>query len=286
MPVAATVAVDLQRLPPAFRVPPTVTRDADLPRAELVHFKSGAYDLAGFVLRPNLAGPLPAIIYNHGSEQDPTMEYLGRVGRWWQARGFVAFVPLRRGSRGPEASSEGPYWQTLVDARPEAERDQATLEQLEAQNDDVIAALSFLSTQYYVDPRFIAVSGCSFGGIETVLTAERSNGVYAALDLAGASWMWSRSARVRDRMTRAVRASHVPIMFLQAENDYDTTPSKALAAAMQAVGKPATLKLYPPFGATTEDGHSGFCNRAMDSWGDDALAFLREAAFRSLPAPP
>ena len=57
-----------------------------------------------------------------------------------------------------------------------------------------------------------------------------------------------------------------------------------LTSAMQAVGKPATLKLYPPYGVTTEDGHAGFCNRAMALWGGDALAFLREAAFRSLRA--
>ncbi len=285
-PPAVLTPADLQRLPAAFHVPPSVTRDTDLPPREEVHFKSGPYQLVGFVYRPNLAGPLPTIVYNHGSELNPTLESLGRVARWWQARGFVVFVPFRRGSNGPEGSSEGPFWQSIVDARPEAERDRATVEQLDAQNDDVLAAIALLSGEYYVDRRFIAVSGCSFGGIETVLTAQRSSALYAALDFAGAAWSWSRSAPMRERLTAAVRESRVPIMFLQAENDYDTTPSKMLSAAMRAVDKPARVKLYPPYGATTEDGHGGFCNRAMAYWGDDALAFLREAAFRSLPAQP
>jgi hypothetical protein len=69
---------------------------------------------------------------------------------------------------------------------------------------------------------------------------------------------------------------------MQAENDYDTEPSRKLAGIMDSAGKPRALKIYPPYGGTVEDGHGGFCNRGMPIWGDDALAFLRHAALGAL----
>lgn len=276
------VTVDAAALPTPLRGPAQVTRDQDLRAPERVMFQSGPHRLAGFVYRPNADGAQPAIVHNHGSEPEPSTEFLGRFARWWQARGFVVFLPFRRGSSGPEASSEGTYWRTIVDAQPEEQRDRATVEQLEAQNDDVLAALAFLRSQAYVDRRFVSVSGCSFGGIEALLTAERSPDVFAALDFAGASFTWARSAPMRERMITAARGARAPVMLLQAENDFDTTPSKELAATMKAAGKEHLLKIYPPFGKTTQEGHAGFCNRAMAYWSDDVLAFLGDAALRTL----
>jgi hypothetical protein len=65
------------------------------------------------------------------------------------------------------------------------------------------------------------------------------------------------------------------VFFLQAENDFDTTPSRALSAAMVGAGKPARVKIYPPHGDTHRAGHAGFCNRGQREWGEDVLAFLR-----------
>jgi len=50
--------------------------------------------------------------------------------------------------------------------------------------DDQLAALEWLRKQPFVDQRRIAVAGNSFGGIETILRAERE-GYCAAIDSAG-----------------------------------------------------------------------------------------------------
>jgi hypothetical protein len=42
-------------------------------------------------------------------------------------------------------------------------------------------------------------------------------------------------------------------MFVQAENDYDLSPSYALAKALQAMGKPHKLAIYPPYGQSVQD---------------------------------
>jgi dipeptidyl aminopeptidase/acylaminoacyl peptidase len=42
---------------------------------------------------------------------------------------------------------------------------------LVARNDDVLAAISYVATLPYVNPKRIATAGCSYGGIETLLAA-------------------------------------------------------------------------------------------------------------------
>ncbi len=238
-----------------------------------VALQSGPNQLRGVVMRPAGAGPFPVVVYNHGSERDPSLKYLGALGAWFQARGFIAFFPFRRGASG----SEGTYWQDVVNARAPADRERATLEQLEAQNDDVLAAIDWIRMQPAVDPTRVAVAGCSFGGIETLLAAERSPLVHAAVDFAGASMSWAKSPLLRERMRVAARSARVPVFFVQAENDFDTTPTLALSEEMQRAQRPHAQHVFPPHGATPMEGHAHFCNHGMDVWGDEVLAFLRRA---------
>jgi dienelactone hydrolase len=166
----------------------------------------------------------------------------------------------------------------VVNERPAAEQDAATVAQLEAENADVAAAVQWVRAQAFADPAAISVAGCSFGGIHTLLAAEKPLGLRAAVDFAGASMSWRRSGVLRDRLLRAARGAKAPVFFLQAENDFDTTPSLALSEATLGAGKPVRVRIYPSYGATRMAGHAGFCNRAQDVWGDDVLAFLRAPA--------
>jgi dipeptidyl aminopeptidase/acylaminoacyl peptidase len=75
-------------------------------------------------------------------------------------------------------------------------------------------------------------------------------------------------------MIRAVRKATVPVMFVQAENDYDLSPSYALAKELEKTGKPHKLSIFPAYGNTVQDGHGGFCFRGVAAWGPDVLAFL------------
>jgi hypothetical protein len=52
------------------------------------------------------------------------------------------------------------------------------------QADDVVAALNYLKSQPFVDPARIAISGCSYGGIQTLLTGEHDLGVMALVPFA------------------------------------------------------------------------------------------------------
>src|SRR5580704_15570366 len=137
---------------------------------------------------------------------------------------------------------------------------------------DQLAALAWLRTQSFVMPDRIAVAGTSFGGIEAVLGAERAS-YCAAIDSSGAAESWAEAPEVQALMTHAVRNARAPIFFFQAANDYDLSPSRSLSAAMKNAGKEFEIKIYPPFGESTQDGHTfGYFGSSV--WGADVFRFL------------
>ncbi len=245
--------------------------------AEEVAFPSGGLELRGFVFKPEGAGPFPAILYNHGSEDKPGAK--PELGRFFSTNGYLFFVPHRRGhGRSPRDS-------TIVALYSQGASGVLPLHELHLE--DQLAALAFLKRFPGVDTRRIAVAGCSYGGIQTVLAAEanalRGLGVRAAVDFAGAAQTWMSSSRLRQRMLDAIAKTTIPVMFVQAENDYDTAPSYALAKVLEKAGKAHKLAIYPRYGNSVQEGHGGFCFRGVDVWGRDVVAFL--AASMKDPAP-
>ncbi len=236
-----------------------------------VTVSGGPYELQADLLVPTGRGPFPAVVYNHGSEQNPSLKYLGDTARWLAMNGFVALVPYRRGCSG----SAGPYWKQSVAMRPKAEYDAALVDNLEQQTADVAAAVRWLAKRPDVDAGRVAVAGCSLGGVVSLLMAERGIGIRAAVDFAGGSILWKRNAALRSRMMSAAAAAKVPVFFLQAENDFNTAPTRLLSARMRESGNTARSKVFPPHGATPMHGHAHFCNRAQDEWGPDVLDALR-----------
>lgn len=245
-----------------------------LPGQEIVTFPSGRLTLHGVIYRPKGAGPFPAVVYNHGSakESSTASDALGPV---FASHGWVFFMPSRRGQG--LSKSAGPYIRDEIEAATAKGGIRAgaatMIRLLETDHlNDQLAAFAWLRQNSIVKSNRVAVAGTSFGGIETVLGAERGS-YCAAVDFSGAAQSWADAPEVQVLMTRAVKSSRVPIFFLQPENDYDLSPSKTLSAAMKDVGRPFKIKIYPPFGDSKEDGHTfGYFGGAL--WGKDVFRFL------------
>jgi len=269
MGAAVTAAASGSGGPPASD--PSSTEGTAGVDAAQVEFPSGALTLGGFLFRPPGAGPFPAIVFNHGSEAQPSE---GRdQARFYVPHGFVLFVPHRRGQGVSKAA--GVDITTVFHAgQPDAPD---LVDALVAQADDVMAAVAYVAALPYVDRQRIATVGCSFGGIEALLAAERGTGLVAAVDFAGAAIMWNRSPPLRARLALAARSAKVPVFFLQAENDFNTMPSRVLSEEMRQAGKPARMHIFPPNGVTPMQGH-GFCRAGRaPAWGDEVLEFLADA---------
>jgi carboxymethylenebutenolidase len=120
------------------------------------------------------------------------------------------------------------------------------------------------------------VMGCSFGGIQTLLAAESAPDIQAAVDFAGGAESWQSSPDLRARMTRAAQHAKVPVLFIQAEGDYDLTPSHTLSKEMEKHGNRAQMKIYPSVGRTQQENHE-FCVHGVSIWGPEVFAFTNNA---------
>src|SRR5215467_7506918 len=236
-------------------------------KPEEVTFPSGNLLLHGFIYKPQGNGPFPAILYNHGSEQNPSWK--PALGEFFSSRGYVFFVPHRRGH------GRSPHDSFVESLRAQGAGGAIALH--ETHLEDQLAALAYLKQLSDVDAQRIAVAGCSYGGIQTVLAleanAEQKLGLRAAIDFAGGAMSW-RSSSLRARMISAVRKATIPVLFIQAENDYDLGPSRTLAGELEQLGKPHKMLIFPPYGNTQAEGHGVFCTQATNVWGPAVTSFL------------
>src|SRR5579872_5707687 len=229
---------------------------------QTVAFPSGDKTLHGFLYKPAGPGPFPAVLYNHGSSPGLINNAaFDAIAPRFVEQGWLFFAPYRRGQG--LSQDAGAFVLTQLAAaekRGGPAAGDATLVRLLSgeQLNDQLAALAWLEAQTYVSAKQIAVMGNSFGGIETVLGAERRP-YCAAVDLTGAAMSWEQAPALREQLIRAVRKAQAPILFIQAENDYSTEPSKVLYAAAVAAHREARLHIYPPFNGAGEgpmQGHS------------------------------
>jgi carboxymethylenebutenolidase len=236
--------------------------------SEEITFPSGGRELHGFMWKPEGAGPFPAVLWNHGSEKLPGSQ--PALAKFYTSHSYVLFIPHRRG----QGRSPGEYIQDLIAQTPPGDRARRMVELQQAEVEDVIAALNYLKSRPFVDPASIAISGCSYGGIQTLLAGERDLGVKALVPFAPGAMSWDQNVVLQGRLVHAVDLAKAPVFLIQAENDYSLSPSRVLSKEADKKKKQFQSKIYPPFGSTHQDGHWGFCSSATDVWGNDVLAFL------------
>jgi carboxymethylenebutenolidase len=268
---ASLFAAGLLILPVFF---PAATSAQSPPVPVEVTFSSGSLVLHGFLYKPEGRGLFPAVLWNHGSERRPG--WLPEVAPIFLNQGYVFFIPHRRG----HGRSPGEYVMDLLaranQSGGSSARSRKLVELMDQHLEDQMAALAYLKGLPNVDPRRIVVAGCSFGGIQTVLMAEKGLGVRAAVDFAGAAQNWQHAPELRVRMIQAVQHSQMPIFFIQAKNDYDVSPSRDLASAMEESGKPHAIQIFPSFGKSNQDAHE-FCIHGAEIWAPQVFSFLTQS---------
>jgi len=212
---------------------------------ERVTFKSDKLTLVGFLFKPDGQGPFPGLIWNHGSERSPgTTPQFDAVAAIFVPAGYVVFAPMRRG----HGDSEGRYIQDELERERQggnAHRLQVRLLEGE-QLDDQLAGQAYLKSLPYVDQSRLAVAGCSYGGIQTLLAAERGAGYKAAVAISPAAQSWSRNSLLQSRLVWAVRKTEIPVFLIQPPKDDSLEPSRVLGHEFQRLGKPYIGKIYPP----------------------------------------
>lgn len=240
---------------------------------EEVEIASGDLTLKGYLYRPPGSEPHPAMVINHGSGifQGTTEVCRPGVATFLMAHGIAALLPHRRGY----GNSPGTPWREDVSADYGTKEYDAQLSaRLEAEAEDVVAALRHLEGRPEIDTGHIGVMGSSFGGTVTLLAAAACDRFRCAVEFAGAAMNWERAPGLRATMHAAAGRLTRPIFFLQAANDYSTAPTPALAETARAAGVPGVeARVYPAFGLTKDEGHF-FYKEGSLVWGPDVARFL------------
>ena len=243
---------------------------------QTVGFKNGSIVLSGALYKPPGSGPFPVLIWNHGSEKAPDAgPQFDTVASIFVPAGYVVFAPVRRG----HGRSKGQYIADVVQQIRMTQGFEAanrlTVRLLETEQlDDQLAGLSYVKQLAFVSPDRMAVAGCSYGGIETLLGAERNVGYKVAISLSPAALSWDHNILLRKRLMQAVQGIKIPMLLLQPARDASLEPSRVLGAEAIRLGKPFTTKVYPDSGPEDERGHCFGGAKGMHVWADDAKAFL------------
>jgi carboxymethylenebutenolidase len=252
------------------------TRAATAP--ETVAFPSGDKTLHGLLYKPQGKGPFPAVVYNHGGSPGLiSNEAFDAIAPFFTNKGWVFFAPYRRGQG--LSSDAGTFIGTQIgDAmkRGTAVAGKRLVHLLSGvQLDDQLAGTRWLEAQSFVLRTQVAVMGNSYGGIETVYGASH-HGYCAAVDLTGAAMAWDQLPALRDSLTDAVRHAKAPLLFIQAENDYSTEPSKVLFAAAQAAHRESEIHIFPAFQGAGDGGMQGhsFAWLGASKWFPAAFKFV------------
>lgn len=237
-----------------------------------VFYPSGALRIQAYLYQPAGSGPFPVVIYNHGSregnERRPTP--FQHIGRLLTGAGYLVLVPERRGygnSDGPTSSSEtGGGGQRVTD-------------RLQAETDDVLAAVDYLRTLPVADMKRLGIMGWSFGGAVTMFAVSRSAAFAAAVNQAGGALTWNFNGAMRNELAAAARKTTTPTLLMVAQNDRTTASITTLADIYKERGIPHRTVIYEPFvpqqgSAGVAPGHMVFSSQGVQVWQKDALEFL------------
>jgi dienelactone hydrolase len=235
--------------------------------------------LAAYVYKPDGPGPFPTVIWNHGSEKNPGGgPQFDSVAKIFVPAGFVVFATVRRGHGG----SQGTYIvDTLSVHRAKRDgSDRALMVKLleTEQLDDQFAGIAQAKKLPYVDQNKMVVAGCSFGGIQTLLAAERSPELKAAFAISPAAQSWAFNPNLQDRLKSAVGKIDAPVLVIAPPRDDNIDPPRVLAEEAKRAGKARfAARIYPPTMPDSQQVHCFGGVKGFHNWASDAVAFFRDA---------
>jgi len=249
--------------------------------------------LDSYVIRPDRPGRFPLVIMTGGTPSVSSPKnlarrspiVLNRAAIAFAQRGYATITIMRRGY----GRSGGGFVENL-------EQPCDYLPAVRNSGDDIIAAITALRREPWVEADHILLLGQSTGGL-AVLAAAAANpsGVVGLLDFDGGRHSPSATGEPcgSDHLVGTVaalgRTARVPALWLYAENDRAYGPSLAqdMLTAYTAGGAPARLQLLAPFDA---DGHDLVYVAPPEKWLPAAESFLTElklptAQIITLPEP-
>jgi dienelactone hydrolase len=246
-----------------------------------IPFISSPRGLQALLVRPDDRVAHPLAIITHGSHDSAQVrramspQYQLPVAMEFARRGWTAVIVMRRGYGGSDGRfEEGP---AFAERRPFCGL-QSYVAWGNSAADDLRAAIDFLAKRTDVDARHIISVGVSGGGFATLaLTVKPPEGLVAAINFAGGSWM-PHSTNCENNLVAAFRfyggKSRTPMLWVYSENDQVFWPeiAKRFYSAFIDAGGQARFIQAPRF---EDNGHNLLGWRGIPIWTAYVDQFLR-----------
>lgn len=227
--------------------------------------------LMSYLYLPSLTPPsggFPAIIYNHGSNNDDPQHTAARncaVVKYFLSKNYIVLAPVRRGY----SPSTGTYFNELPDP----------IAALKAEKFDVKAAFDYLSgIAPLVNTGKIAIMGHSLGGVATIFANEMDFGQRVAIPIAAGSESWVGSPALKDELIASVPNAKHFTYFFEPLNDVSTAPTIELSHIAGINGQQYQSAIFPPvsYATTGEEAHVCFVQdtKQVKKWGKTVIDFL------------
>jgi carboxymethylenebutenolidase len=157
--------------------------------AETVSYRSGQFDISGYLTKPKGAGPYPGVIVIH--ENRGLNEHIRDVARRFATEGFVALAPdllSRLGGTGQTRTAPAGAGDTTGESNRPADAAQAIARlPLMGVIDDLRAGLEFLAKDPSVDPARLGSVGFCWGGWRSFMLATTAPNLRKAVLFYGSS---------------------------------------------------------------------------------------------------
>jgi carboxymethylenebutenolidase len=238
-----------------------------------VYYYSGNLRIAAYLYAPEGEGRFPAVIYNHGSRENPRRPAPFRyIGDMLSRNGYVTLIPERRGY----GDSDG----KTFDEEVGSDIGEKFVKRFKAEAADVLEGIPYLEALPNVDKDRINIMGWSFGGIVTLFAASET-AFHAAIAQAPASLTWDSRPELQKALKEAAGRLKAPVFISVAENDQTTAVVNELNKVLDEKDSVVHFKrIYRPFvphcgpPAKRAQGHAIYRQEGMRIWEHDVLLFL------------
>lgn len=227
---------------------------------QTVSFPTGEQKLQGYLWVPEGKGPFAAVVWSYGRneglfEQGASSQF-SELAKFHVDNNYILFIPdrLRTGQTPRDAHARTP----------------TPLEIALAMNEHMVAALSWLRQQSFVESTKVLVSGTLTGALQSLLAAQRDATIRGAVIFSPGAAVWDSRPDLRGTLLNTVQSTETPIFLIQPQNDKSLKPTETLGPILTERGGLNRSRIYPPFAGDIRN----FAIDGVEVWGKDVLKFM------------